>query len=317
MVARRVGVDVRAGTDTAFGTFGELLQGMLPDGTDFLVTFPIARAANAWFRLEPSGPVRVFPSHKGKALRLTEMLLADAGVAGGGTLVLDSDLPVGKGLASSSADLVATARAVGGVLGLDTSPAALEGWLRQIEPTDGVMYPGVVAFEHRNVRLRGYLGTLPQLTVLAVDEGGQVDTVAFNHRPKPYARADRSEYARLLADLSDAVAAGDLATVGAIATRSAVLNQQLQPKRNLDELGRIAREVGALGVVCAHSGTMIGILLADDDPEYVPRLAVAREACAALFGTVSIFRSLTFGTGSATGGTGPVDRDAGGPRGAI
>lgn len=60
----------------------------------------------------------------------------------------------------------------------------MEDWLRPVEPTDGVMYPGVVVFEHRAVRLRAELGTLPPLTVVAVDEGGHLDTVAHNRRPR-------------------------------------------------------------------------------------------------------------------------------------
>ena len=42
------------GVSAAFGTFGELLQGVLPeeDG-DFLVTLPVARWAMARFRVRP------------------------------------------------------------------------------------------------------------------------------------------------------------------------------------------------------------------------------------------------------------------------
>jgi len=287
---RRLGVDMAAGAGRAFGTFGELLQGRLPDGADFLVTMPIDRQATAWFRLDPNGPLLVFPSDKSKSLALARSMLRGAG----GTLVVDGDLPVGKGLASSSADLVATARAVGGALGLSTEPSAVEDWLRPIEPTDGVMYAGVVAFEHRRVRLRRFLGVLPPLTVVAVDEGGQFDTVTFNMSPKPYTGADRREYAHLLETLSAAIAAGDLDTVGAIATRSAILHQRVVPKHNLDAMIRIAEQSGALGVVCAHSGTMTGVLLADGVPGHERRVAGVRAECARLRGAVSVFRSFVF-----------------------
>lgn len=288
-------------TASAFGTFGELLQGVLPDRTDFLVTFPIACWNTARFRLEPGRPLRVFPANKHKSLRLAGMLLEAAGQPAGGTLVLDGELPVGKGLASSSADLVATARAVGGVLGLDCSPAAVEDWLRRIEPSDGVMHPGVVAFEHRRVRLRSFLGVLPPVTVVAVDEGGQVDTVAFNAIPKPFAPATRREYARLLDVLSAAVAAGDLGAVGEVSTRSAVLNQRLNPKRCLDGMLRLNERVGGLGVVTAHSGTVLGVLLRTDDPGHGDRLARTVAACAAMPGAVpgrvAVLDSLSFPPG--------------------
>jgi uncharacterized protein involved in propanediol utilization len=297
VVAARQGVDLRAGGGAAFGSFGELLQGVLPDEVDFLVTLPIDRGSRVRFRLDPGGELRVFPSHKWKARTLARMLMDASGWDGGGTLIVDSELPVGKGLASSSADLVATARALGEVLGIDTSPPAIEYWLRQIEPTDGVMYPGVAAFEHRRVRLRAFLGPLPPLTVVAVDEGGQVDTVAFNARRKPFAESDRQEYADLLGRLTAAVPAADLDAVGKVATRSTVLNQALLPKRHLAAMLSICEEKDALGVVCAHSGTVIGVMLADDRPGHGTRLAQVRSACANLSPTTLEFHSLTFDPG--------------------
>jgi L-threonine kinase len=296
VVAPRPGVDLRAGAGSAFGTFGELLQGVLPDGdVEFLVTFPIDRGSRVRFRLDPGGQLRVYPSHKWKARALARMVMDASCCDSGGTLIIDSDLPVGKGLASSSADLVATARVLGQVLGLEMSSPDIEGWLRRIEPTDGVMYPGVVVFEHKRVRLRSFLGVLPPLTVVAVDEGGQVDTLSFNDRQKPFSTADKREYAELLDRITAAVHAGDLAEVGAVVTRSAVLNQRLQPKRNLAAMLRICEETQALGVVCAHSGTVIGILLADGDAGHQQRLAHVRAACATLPGAMSEFHSLDLG----------------------
>ncbi|WP_432092058.1 kinase [Streptomyces sp. NRRL F-5630] len=289
--ARRVAVDIAEGTGAAHGTFGELLQGVLPDGTAFLVTLPISLGSRARFRYDPHGPLHVYPAHKTKSLTLARTMLDTHGDGGGGTLVLDSDLLVGKGLASSSADLVATARGVGAVLGLDTSPAAVEDWLRPVEPTDGVMYPGVVVFEHRAVRLRAELGALSPLTVVAVDEGGHLDTVAHNRRPRHVPPGLRREYARLVDDLADAVRAADLSALGAVTTRSAVLNQRWLPKRNLDAMTGIAQRVGALGVVCTHSGTMLGLLLDTTADGHQERLEAARAACSALPGTLSVYRS--------------------------
>ncbi|WP_432108224.1 kinase [Streptomyces sp. AA1529] len=288
--ARRVAVDIAEGTGAACGTFGELLQGVLPDGTAFLVTLPISLGSRARFRFDPRGPLHVYPAHRTKSLALARAML-DAHGGGGGTLLLDSDLLVGKGLASSSADLVATARAVGTVLGLDTSPGAVEDWLRPVEPTDGVMHPGVVVFEHRAVRLRAHLGVLPPVTVVAVDEGGHLDTVAHNRRPRHVPPGQRHEYERLVDDLARAVRGADLSAVGTVTTRSAVLNQRRLPKRNLDAMADIAERIGAPGVVCTHSGTMLGLLLDTTADGHRERLRAARTACAKLPGTLSVYRS--------------------------
>ncbi|MFE0189622.1 kinase [Streptomyces sp. NPDC058989] len=281
---------------TAFGTFGELLQGVLPerDG-DFLVTLPVARWTMATFRQNPdSGELIVRPPEKTKARRLACMILEEAPQATGGLLTVNSVIPEGKGLASSSADLVATARAVGQALDVEMPASRIERLLARIEPTDGVLYPAIVAFHHRTVRLRAVLGSLPTMGVVGIDEGGSVDTVDFNRIPKPFTTADRHEYARLLDGLADAVRRRDLAEVGRIATRSALMNQALRHKCSLEPMREICREVGGLGVAVGHSGTTLGVLLDATDPAYTHRVSAAAQACSELAGNVAVYRTLSF-----------------------
>jgi uncharacterized protein involved in propanediol utilization len=287
------GAPVRRGAGWACGTFGELLQGVLPEcGSDFLVTLPIARGCTARFEVRTgSRRVTVYPAGKTKSRAAAEAMLRRYGNGHGGVLTLRGDLSEGKGQASSSADLVATVRAVGAAIGITPSPAEIEALLRPIEPTDGVMYPGVVAFRHREVRLEAELGHLPPLTIVGVDEGGQVDTVGFNRLPKPFGARERREYGQLLTTIADAVGRGDLATVGAVATRSAVLNQRLRPKALLGNLITLSASIGALGVVAAHSGTILGLLLDESDVNYVDKFVQAWQGCAALGGRSWVDRS--------------------------
>lgn len=284
------------GMSTASGTFGELLQGVLPEeNSDFLVTLPIARWARVTFHGTPgTDELEVQPAHKLKALRLTRMIMQSADAPMGGVLTIESTLTEGKGLASSSADLVATARAVANALGEPMPPRRIESLLAQIEPTDGVLYPGIVAFYHRRVALHTELGSLPPMTVVGVDEGGEIDTIAFNRIPKPFSAADRAEYARLLERMAGAVARADLAEVGAVATRSALMNQVLRPKRTLDDMVDVCRQVGGLGVVVGHSGTCLGVLLDTAEPSYPQRLVDAASACSELVGNVTVYRTLSF-----------------------
>ncbi len=282
------------GTGTANGTFGELLQGVLPEGDlDFLVTFPITHSSIAEFRLVPSRrEVVVQPPHKNKSRLLAERILRAHGHHGGGLLDISTNLPEGKGLASSSADLVATARAVGEAVGVRLTEQEIELFLRGIEPSDGVMYPGIVTFYHREVRLREKLGFLPPLTIVAHDAGGMVDTVRFNQSKKPRSEAEKREYARLLRELTDAVRAGDLQAVGDISTRSAEMNSALSPRKHFDDLLRICQDVCGLGLVLAHSGTNLGVLLPGDVDEHADRVEYVRKSCAAFTGSVSVYRSL-------------------------
>lgn len=155
------------------------------------------------------------------------------------------------------------------------------------------MYPGIVAFYHREGTLKSFLGRLPPLTIVGLDEGGRVDTVEFNERCGTSGRARRAEYEGLLVDMERAITRGDLRTVGEISTRSAVLNQELLPKAHLEPVLEVSRRYDALGVVAAHSGTQLGVLLG---PASSPETSSAIAAELSRYGTsVRIHRVPDFG----------------------
>ncbi|MFZ5815780.1 MAG: kinase [Bacillota bacterium] len=261
------------GVGRSCGTFGELLQGVLPDGRRFLVTLPLARYSTARFTPGGTGEVQVLPSHKEKSRQVACRLLEHFGVTQGGLLSLDSELPEGKGLGSSSADMVASALAVQAACGRSVSPHQLAEWMAQVVPSDGVMFPGVVSFYHQQGRLRRILGTLPPLTIVGVDEGGTVDTVAFNRQGNRWPDPVRRTYEQLLLRMEQAVIDRDLQAVGDCATQSAVLHQRVLPKANLDWFLELRSRYGALGVVVAHSGTYIGLLMDPSEVDHDRRLS--------------------------------------------
>lgn len=281
------------GTGKAFGTFGELLQGVMSEcDLDFLVTFPIACFARATFISDFSrSDVEVSPSFKSKSKKTAELLLQKFDLHPGGRLVIESDIPVGKGLASSSADLVATARAISACFHLSLTEEQMEGVIRLIEPSDGVMYPGVVSFYHKRVQLREYIGTLPPLTVASLDEGGQVDTIQFNKIPKPYSAEEKKKFDRLLNTITKAIRDQDIEMIGNVATQSAILNQMLRPKKYLHDMIQICDEVDGLGILATHSGSCLGILLSPDDQTYQQKLHMCQEMLKQLQGDVDIYYS--------------------------
>ncbi len=194
-----------------------------------------------------------------------------------GSLEIYSDINVGKGLSSSTADMVAASRAIESCYGISISNKLLQSFLRQIEPSDGVMYPGVVSFYHRKVRLREFLGEVSPITIVAIDEGGEVSTVEFNKISKPFSKEDKLEYQSLLNKILLAIKRRDLETIGKIATRSAILDQKLIPKKNLNYMIAICEEIKGLGVIVTHSGTCIGIMLSNESTEYHNQLRLAKE----------------------------------------
>ena len=253
------------------GTFGELLQGALPaQRREFLVTLPITRGSVARFTPVPgSNDVRVSPSHKEKSRRLAEELLRRYDLGAGGELRIACGLREGKGCASSSADMVATARAIQSAFGIRVPRRYLARTMSAIEPTDGVMYEGIVSFHQREGALRGHLGTLPPLTIVALDEGGTVETAELCRDRGFKSKSRLSEYDGLLRDLRRAMRRRHLPSVGAVATRSAVLNQDVVPKEHLGLFLDLCARHDALGVVATHSGPCLGLLLDPGSPRHL------------------------------------------------
>jgi len=267
----------RTGIGRCLGTFGELLQGALPtEGREFLVTLSITEGSTAEFTAVCGFEgVRVFPPHKEKSRRLAEELVRLYKLEAGGELHINSELPEGKGCASSSADMVATARAIESAFGIQIPRHSLARIMSAIEPSDGVMYEGIVSFHQREGIVHSRLGTLPSLTIVALDEGGQAETTELCKNRGFHSSSRLAEYERLLLDLGRAVRQRHLRSVGDVATRSAVLNQDVLPKKHLELFLDLRARYDALGVAATHSGTCLGLLLDPGSPrhsEVLPKL---------------------------------------------
>lgn len=283
----------RTGTGTAFGSFGELLQGVHADNDlDFLVTFPIDRGSRVTLHPDLASELKVVPEFKQKSVGLAARLLEYFDLPSRGELRVESDLPIGKGLASSSADLLATARAIESCYGVNIPIPLLQRFMAEIEPTDGVMYPGVVSFFHRKVELGERLGLMPRTTVVAIDEGGEVDTIDYNRFRRPYTLEEKLEYAQLMNRLKIAFQEQDVHTIGQVATRSTLMNQSRQKKRSLKNLLRLSQELEALGIVNAHSGTFIGLLFWKEDRDYELKVAETIKMLKQTYVYVDVYHSI-------------------------
>ncbi|MBF0315176.1 MAG: kinase [Oligoflexia bacterium] len=264
------------GQGCCHGSFGELLQGALAQGKEFLVTLPIALKSRVTFIAtvgtvgtndKKSSEVVVYPSHKRKAGQVAARMLNHFKLPHSGYLLLESELPEGKGLASSTADLVATIRAIKSAYKLKVSHTLLFQLLREVEPSDGVMYTHAVAFFHREVKILRHLGKLPPLMIVAIDDGGVVDTIEYNKRQKSYSQAHFRLYKKLLESVPSALSS--VSSLGKISTKSAYLNQEFCPKKKFEKVITITKELNLSNrVVVAHSGTFMGVMLSPLERHY-------------------------------------------------
>lgn len=251
---------VRCAVARAPGAWGELVQGTV-DGQDVLITCPVDRYV--WAEATPSNTVGwVAPP----GCPLTQAALAS--VPGGGRIVLRSQLRPGAGMASSTADMCAALAATAALGGRPLSSIELFQRCRSLEPTDGLMFPGLALVDQKRGERADLLGKPPPLAILGIDPGGTVLTGAFHGRPDLDEANRRKEPAvRVALSLAQAaIAAGDPAGLAQAATVSARAHQAILPHPLWEQVRRLARVCGALGVNVAHSGTVIGLLF---DPRQV------------------------------------------------
>ncbi|NDJ77160.1 MAG: kinase, partial [Chloroflexi bacterium] len=227
---------IATGTARVPGTCGELVQGQFASGQDFLVTLPINLYAEVQVEIthEPR-IVSVTPTHKVKTRAAVQKTLAYCSLDQTGAMMrVTSQLPEGKGMASSSADIVAACRATAQALNTSLSAAEISRIAHSIEPTDGVMYASCVCYDHRQCCLIEQLGPLPPLRILVIDLGGVIDTLTFNTQPKRYTADELDAIAHAYALVKAGIHAGDPFLIGRAATLSARINQRLLPKPQLD-----------------------------------------------------------------------------------
>ncbi|MGQ9681957.1 MAG: GHMP family kinase ATP-binding protein, partial [Anaerolineae bacterium] len=253
----------RCATVSLPGTCGELIQGTV-DGVPFLVSCPIAVYGQVTVAVgQGLGPV-VAPPDAPKARAALLAALSAYGAGGqSARLCIASPLPRSKGLGSSTADVGGALAATAAALGQTLEAQAVARLATAIEPSDSTLFPGLVLFDHRAGTLYEPLGPAPELAVLVLDGGGEVDTLEYNRRDHRAAlRRLAPQHREALQVLRAGLRTGDLAAIGHAATLSALAHQAILPKPALPAVIALARDLGAWGVNVAHSGTVIGILLA-------------------------------------------------------
>lgn len=231
------------------GHFGEWMQGRMgPDGPVALISLPCpdlavtARLAapGRGLHLHSPGPHLL---GAGRAVRLLRRL----GLRLTGKVVLRADMPVGGGAGASTAALAALARLAGWTgdpMLLARACIAVEG------ASDPLMLPqpGRLLWASREARVLAVVPAVPAFDLL----GG------FLGPPQRTCAAD-SRFADIRDLVQDWQGASGLASFAGLATEAARRSLTLRRPQDLN-IFDIARDLGALGVVIAHTGPARGLI---------------------------------------------------------
>ena len=249
-------------TVKAPGSCGDLAQGTI-NGKNFLITCPIDVYSEVTVTNDGYTP----PNIGSKVLTAIDKTMHYLHIKGSPFHVsVRSDLPLGKGMASSSADISATCQGIALSVGKELSPDEIADIALSIEPTDGIFYPGIVLFDHVHGTLRHYLGLAIPMYIAIFDVGGEIDTLNFNkrHDLKKLNEANECQVHQAVNLINKGLVTNNIALIGKGATISALANQTILFKPHLKDMIAIGLSWGAVGVNIAHSGTVVGVLFPTD-----------------------------------------------------
>jgi uncharacterized protein involved in propanediol utilization len=225
----------------------------------------------------PGLPLQVQPAWKAKALMAARLTLEEIDAPCQGLLEVESGLTPGRGLGSSTCDVVATIRAVCATF--DVRPDAQ--WIARLAvraegAADPVMFDDqmVLFAQRRGEVIEFFEPWMPSFKVLSCDmdpEGAGVDTLSLP--PRAYTSAEVEQLEALIDGARRAFRAHDAAAIARVATSSAQLNQRFLPMQLFEGIRDVSARHEALGVQISHSGTIAGVLFDLD-------VSVERMGCA-------------------------------------
>jgi L-threonine kinase len=168
-------------------------------------------------------------------------------------------------MASSTADIIGVMLGLAMALGYTLSPGELARLACQVEPSDSTMFTGLTMLAYRGSARYRELGPAPPLPLLMLDTGQTIDTLAYNARLNLAAvRRLASTTETALRLLSQGLANCDAEAIGAAATLSALSYQVMNYNPWLEQVQAWGQASGALGLVRAHSGSVLGLLYGAD-----------------------------------------------------
>lgn len=257
---------------------GELLQGVSRDGRPILVTatanderFPILSRVDGASPFNVTRMGQAAPKAAAAVMCFATLRGLDLRIAP--KIDLQSETPIGKGRASSSQDQQRALLDVASWFNVPTTAKELYSVMCRIERSDFLFRPRRLVYAIPTDGEFRDLAPMPSMAAVVWDDAvdGMVSTSEVAHLDKK-----RIHFAPIYEDLLSRLAEGTLANTFAVSTASAALSQSLIPKRSFKLATTLASRAEG-GVIVAHTGTMVGVLL-PSDPMLVRRVAAGVRA---------------------------------------
>lgn len=257
------------------GSFGEVLQGRI-NKKDLLLSCPV----NIYTKVkvfECNNAQKKFNNQKSAAF--LQNILKSWGYEEqykSFDIEINSQIPYGKGLASSTADLCAVYYCLLKLFNKEFNEEELMEQCIRIEPTDSIIFKEMTLFDYKKGLFKKPMGAYLNYNILAFEGNKVIDTVEFNNKNLP----PLSDVDDLLPILAEAIEEKNLKKLAYVSTESIVRNQKRLYYEFLQEVIDIKDKTSGLGIMGAHSGNVLGIIYEDlDSLNYALKLGEKLDMC--------------------------------------
>ena len=248
------------------GKVGEWVQGVDSEGTPiayaltvgsspFRTLASVEAADSLAVTINPGAPAESAKVQKAiKELAIGYGLKADCTYR----VTITGSPPRGKGLGSSSIDIASVLLAIKELHGWEISNSELFKLMCRVERSDYLFDPNLIVAANPRDGSCAIVASAPKCLVLAwdTDPGTVVETESV-----PHLDLARRSFSEEYHELSTMIESGITENLLNAAIRSAELNNRILPKIGFSVARKLVRELRNVGLIAAHTGTMLGFAL--------------------------------------------------------
>ncbi|WXR60824.1 cobalamin biosynthesis protein [Peptostreptococcaceae bacterium AGR-M142] len=252
----------------SYGTCGEFVQGNIDD-CEYISSYKIDRYSYAFLEEQNSNEF-IYDLRYQKSIQAINKVLdyfnLDKGILKDLSLKIHSNIKIGKGMSSSSADITASIYAILNYLNKELDYNTLSKLICEIEPSDPVYMNQNIIFDSINGNIKEYLGCIDGFKVILLEPKNTFDTLNLR-KTKDYKiiRKRNEKYTKkAFMDLKRGFKESNLRLIGQSSIESAFLNQEILYKDRLEEILKLSKIIDCYGFNIAHSGTVIGFLVHEE-----------------------------------------------------
>ncbi|CDH04329.1 conserved hypothetical protein [Xenorhabdus bovienii str. oregonense] len=238
---------------------GELLQGWLFGG-EKLISCPIN-----WFSCVAVSEGHASADERPRMRQMVELLLEHwnepAELSACLRIEYQSTIPVAKGMASSTADIAATAHATARLLGKSLNSTTLAQLCVKLEPTDSTVFESLTLFDHLTAQTQIPFTWQPDIDILLLESRQTILTEEYHRRDRHQLLLESAPLLQQAwRQFRIANKYHDNSRLGEACTLSAIASQPILLKPRFYQLLDLIEQSGIYGLNVAHSGSVVGLL---------------------------------------------------------